>query len=192
MIYLGTILTFLYFKTGIIDPCFNLFIIVSIYHFYLLTLTASDKLKHAFLAGLFLGLAVLTKGPVAIVITALSYSVYVLINRFTFYMSWKELLVIILTVTAICFLWFGVDLVKNGPWFLVRFIKYQVELFSQNAADHGEPFFYHWWVLLIGCFPASIFFMRGQFVSTHASQQKAFKKWMLILFWVTLILFFYC
>ena len=37
MIYLGTLLTFFYFKTGIIDPWFNLFIFLAIYYFYLLT-----------------------------------------------------------------------------------------------------------------------------------------------------------
>jgi 4-amino-4-deoxy-L-arabinose transferase-like glycosyltransferase len=189
MVYLGTILTFLYFKTGIIDPVFNLFIILAIYHFYLLTLNETGKLKNAFVVGLFLGLAVLTKGPVAIVIAVLSYTVFVLTSRFKLFVSWKEIAIIIVTITAICFLWFGVDLVKNGPWFLVQFIKYQIALFSQNTADHGEPFFYHWWVLLIGCFPASVFFMRGQFISTNTPQQKAFKKWMMILFWVTLILF---
>jgi 4-amino-4-deoxy-L-arabinose transferase-like glycosyltransferase len=189
MIYLGTILTFLYFKSGIIDPVFNLFIILSIYHFYLLTLNENHKIKYAFLVGLFLGLAVLTKGPVAIVIASLSYGTYVLTSRFKFFINWKELLVILLTITAVCFLWFGVDLVRNGPWFLIQFIEYQIRLFSTSEADHGEPFFYHWWVLLIGCFPASIFFMRGQFVTVNTPQQKAFKKWMLILFWVTLILF---
>jgi 4-amino-4-deoxy-L-arabinose transferase-like glycosyltransferase len=189
MVYLGTMLTFLYFKSGIIDPWFNLFIFLSIYHFYFLTLNATNRIKYAFLAGLFLGLAVLTKGPVALVITLLSYGAYVLINRFKFYINWKELLIILLTITAVCFLWFGVDLVKNGPWFLIQFIEYQIRLFSTSEADHGEPFFYHWWVLLIGCFPASIFFMRGQFVRTNTPQQKAFKKWMLILFWVTLLLF---
>jgi len=189
MIYLGTILTFLYFKSGIIDPCFNLFIILSIYHFYFLTLNTTNRIKYAFLVGLFLGLAVLTKGPVAIVIALLSYGTYVLTSRFKFFINWKELLTIIITITAVCFLWFGVDLVTNGPWFLIQFIEYQIRLFSTSEADHGEPFFYHWWVLLIGCFPASIFFMRGQFITVNTPQQKAFKKWMLILFWVTLILF---
>ena len=32
MIYLGTFVTFLYFKSGIIDPWFNLFIFLAIYH----------------------------------------------------------------------------------------------------------------------------------------------------------------
>ncbi|MEI9934824.1 MAG: hypothetical protein WDM71_08235 [Ferruginibacter sp.] len=66
--------------------------------------------------------------------------------------------------TIVCFGWFGVDLVQNGPQFIGKFIQYQIRLFTTGDADHGEPFFYHWWVLLFGCFPASIFFMKGMFV----------------------------
>jgi hypothetical protein len=44
-------------------------------------------------------------------------------------------------------------------------------------------------VLLVGCFPASIFFIKGMFIKTGNAQQKLFKLWMLILFWVTLMLF---
>ncbi|HNN32347.1 MAG TPA: glycosyltransferase family 39 protein, partial [Chitinophagaceae bacterium] len=63
--YLGTLVTFLYFKSGIIDPWFNLFIFLAIYHYYLLITYENSKRKQAVLVGLFLGLAVLTKGPVA-------------------------------------------------------------------------------------------------------------------------------
>ena len=190
MIYLGTLLTFLYFKSGIIDPWFNLFIFLGIYHFYFLTIESNIKRSYfAFYAGLFLGLAVLTKGPVAIIISLLSYATFVITHRFRLFISLKELLIILITITIVCFGWFGVDLIKNGPSFLSEFIQYQVRLFSTGEADHGEPFFYHWWVLLIGCFPASVFFMRGMFIKTATIQQKFFKQWMLILFWITLLLF---
>ncbi len=190
MIYLGTLVTFLYFKSGIIDPWFNLFIFLAIYNFYFLTLKETTKrTRYAALVGLFLGLAVLTKGPVAILISLLSYLTFVIINRFKIFIGWKELFVIIIVAFIVCFAWFGVDLVQNGPTFIVEFIQRQIAIFSTSDADHGEPFFYHWWVLLIGCFPASIFFMRGMFTPTTILRQKIFKQWMLILFWITLLLF---
>ncbi len=88
MIYLGTLLTFLYFKSGIIDPWFNLFIFLSIYNFYHLTINNIEKrTKYALLTGLFLGLAVLTKGPVALLLFLLSYLVYVIIHRFRLFIT---------------------------------------------------------------------------------------------------------
>jgi 4-amino-4-deoxy-L-arabinose transferase-like glycosyltransferase len=190
MVYLGTFLSFLYFKSGIIDPWFNLFIFLGIYHFYFLaTKEKINRAKYAFFTGIFLGLAVLTKGPVAIIISALAYFTYVIVNRFKFFINWKELLTIVLVIVGVCFLWFGVDLINNGPWFLAKFIQYQIRLLTTGEAGHDEPFFYHWWVLLVGCFPASVFFIKGMFVKPGTTEQKEFKNWMLILFWVTLILF---
>ena len=190
MIYLGTLVTFLYFKSGIIDPWFNLFIFLAIYNFYYLTIQQNvARLKYAALVGLFLGLAVLTKGPVAILLSLLSYVAFVVINRFKFFISIKEFIAIVVVAFLVCFMWFGVDFIKNGPTFLIEFTQRQIAIFSTSDADHGEPFFYHWWVLLLGCFPASIFFMKGMFVQTGNAQQKIFKLWMVVLFWVTLLLF---
>jgi len=190
MIYLGTFVTFLYFKSGIIDPWFNLFIFLAIYNFYQLTTNQiQNRIKLAALTGVYLGLAVLTKGPVAILISLLVYITIVVINRFRFFINIKEFMVIFLTTLLVCFAWFGIDLIQNGPTFLIEFLERQIAIFSTNDADHGEPFFYHWWVLLLGCFPASIFFMKGMFVNVNKADQKIFKQWMLVLFWVTLLLF---
>jgi len=190
MVYLGTFVTFLYFKSGIIDPWFNLFIFLAIYHFYsLTTMLQVNRMKHLVLTGVFLGLAVLTKGPVAILIALLTFVVVVVLNRFRFFINGKEFIAIFVTTLLVCFAWFGVDLIQNGPSFLIEFLQRQIAIFSTNDADHGEPFFYHWWVLLLGCFPASIFFMKGMFIQMERNEQKMFKQWMGILFWVTLLLF---
>ncbi len=190
MIYLGTLVTFLYFKSGIIDPWFNLFIFLAIYHFYFLTIQQTSKrFFYAACVGIFLGLAVLTKGPVAVLISILTYLVFVVVNRFKFFITLKEFTAIVAAAFVVCFMWFGVDFIKNGPTFLIEFTQRQIAIFSTSDADHGEPFFYHWWVLLVGCFPASIFFMKGMFINSGNAQQKVFKLWMLILFWVTLLLF---
>ncbi|MCZ2222962.1 MAG: glycosyltransferase family 39 protein [Chitinophagales bacterium] len=190
MIYLGTLLTFFYFKTGIIDPWFNLFIFLAIYYFYLLTNNFSEKkIKFAIYSGLFLGLAVLTKGPVAILITSLCYIVFIIIHKGKFFITWKDFVVILISAFLVCFAWFGIDLIEHGPKFIIEFTQRQIAIFSTSDADHGQPFFYHWWVLLIGCFPASVFFIRGHLVSNGNTAQRALKLWMIILFWVTLLLF---
>ncbi len=187
LVYIGTFLSFFYFKSGIIDPWFNLFIFLGIYYFHFLTSQSNiNRLLYAFLTGLFIGLAVLTKGPVAILICVLCYSTYVALHRFKFFINWKELLIILFTTFIVCFAWFGIDLINNGPGFLISFIQYQITLLTTGDADHGEPFFYHWIVLLVGCFPASIFMIKSIFSSPN---KIPFTKWMSILFWVVLLLF---
>ena len=189
--YGGTILTLLYFKSGIIDPWFNLFIFLSIYYFIPLTERESEKrLWKAFVSGLFLGLAVLTKGPVAILIVLLCLIVYLIYSRFNLPIKIYELLLIALVTAVVCFLWFGVELMNNGIWFLKEFIVYQIRLFKTQDAGHGGPFFYHWYVLLIGCFPASLLAIKAFFLRSMAEEhQRVFYRWMEILFWVVLILF---
>ncbi len=189
--YGGTILTLLYFKSGIIDPWFNLFIFLSIYFFIPLAERESEnRWLKAILTGFFLGLAVLTKGPVAILIVLLCLLVFTIYSRFNLPIKFFELLLIAIVTGMVCFLWFGVELMNNGIWFLKEFIVYQIRLFQTQDAGHGGPFLYHWYVLLIGCFPASLLAIKAFFLRSMAEEhQRVFYRWMEIMFWVVLILF---
>ena len=191
MCYAGTTLTLLYFKSGIMDPWFNLFIFLAIYQFSFIVERGREKsIWKAVLAGLFLGLAVMVKGPVAILIALLCLFVYIIIHRFDVPIKFSELLAIVITTGITCFMWFGVQLMTDGIWFLREFIVYQIRLFTTQDAGHGGPFFYHWIVLLFGCFPASILMIKSFFMRSVATEhQRVLLHWMQILFWVVLILF---
>jgi hypothetical protein len=188
-VYIGTFFTFLYPRSGIIDPWFNLFNFGAVYHFFLLTSQQQNRFRLACLTGLLLGLAILTKGPVALLLCLLSYIAMVVIRKGDCMISVSSFLLITGTCFLTCFAWFGVDLLQHGPVFMVEFIERQVALFSTSDADHGEPFFYHWWVLLLGCFPASVFFIKGMTVRSDNPIFNQLQSWMIALFWVTLILF---
>lgn len=187
--YSATWLPHFYFKSGIIDPGFNLFIFLSFAQVYFIK-HGTRKMLHALLAGAFLGLAVMTKGPVAILVAMLSLIVYIIINKgFSGYKFYHFLLIIAssLLTTSI---WFGVEVLQHGWWFVNEFIVYQVRLFKTEDAGHGGPFFYHFIVLLVGCFPAAAFLF--QYIKkqrTETLQLADFSKWMWILFWVVLLLF---
>ncbi|HTN16235.1 MAG TPA: glycosyltransferase family 39 protein [Chitinophagaceae bacterium] len=187
ILYVATWLPHFYFKSGIIDPTFNLFIFLAFFQVYSLKF-GRQKLMHMLLAGLFIGLAVLTKGPVAILVSVLSFVVYVVLNRGINGYSVGHLLGIAFIALLVTSLWFGVELLQNGPAFLREFISYQAGLFSQNIADHAEPWFYHPVVLLIGCFPASLFLFQYSRKRT-VNARSEYARWMWILFWVVLILF---
>ena len=193
LLYAACWLPHFYFKSGIIDPTFNFFIFLAFLQLHLLRFS-SKKTLHAALAGLFLGLAVLTKGPAAILIALLCFAVYLVVNKGLWGYKIPHLFIIALVAAATFFLWIAAAILVHGwdygTWFLDSFVKYQIKLFSTEDAGHGGPFFYHFIVLLLGCFPASIFlFQYTRSRTTDNEPARDFTKWMWILFSVVLILF---
>lgn len=189
----GSFTPFLYFKSGIIDPWFNLFIFAAIYQLFLASINDESEYlaKRFMLAGIFSGLAVLTKGPVALLIISLCAVVWIATNRFRIFFSIRLLIMAIIPFLLISSLWVVSEVSKNGVTVIKDFIFYQIDLFKNPVAGHGQPFWYHPVVLLLGCFPASIFAFRGftTIIKTGHQSKAQLKKWMAILFWVVLILF---
>lgn len=193
LMFAASWLPHLYFKSGIIDPTFNLFIFLSFVQVHLLR-SSPTPWRHVLLAGLLLGMAAITKGPAAILIAMLSLGVYVLINRGLNGYKIKHLLVLAVMAAVPALVWIavttGVHGATYGKWFLNEFVTYQIRLFSTEDSDHGGPFIYHFIVLLAGCFPASIFLF--QYIDRRNESRRLphdFTKWMWILFWVVLLLF---
>jgi len=192
--YIGSFLPHFYFKTGLIDPLFNLLTFAGIYQFVLLTnlenLKASKNYQRAVLAGIFIGLAILTKGPVALLVTLFCLLFYWAIARFKAIIPFRYLTVFLISAFVVSCAWFGLDTIKNGPGFLYAFIERQIELFKNPDAGHGGPFYFHFIVLFFGCFPASVFMfiaLRNNTPETH--QILNMKKWMVILLFTILLIF---
>lgn len=194
MFYAGSFLPHFYFKSGIIDPLFNLCIFLGI---YFISLVASEDYKKAkarrfmvLLAGIFIGLGVLTKGPVAMLIVILTSISFMIVRKKLGLFRFTEVAVFFFTAGLVAFLWFGLEIIKNGFWFLEEFIDYQIRLFKTQDAGHGGPFYYHFVILLLGCFPASLFVYKsfGK-VYTDTYRQKDLKFWIFISLLVVLILF---
>ena len=195
--YVGSVLPHLYFRSGIIDPWFNLFIFLGFLAFIRMgdspaagTTSAGEKNRAALFAGLWIGLAVLTKGPVGILLPGLAAAVYWAVNRFRLYVSIPRVLLMFAVLLAVPGLWFGIDAWRNGPEFITAFFWRQVAMLTTEDAGHGGFFGYHFVVLLIGCFPASVFALQEMVKRTPLEAAgRDRRKWMLILFWVVLILF---
>ncbi|MES2781009.1 MAG: glycosyltransferase family 39 protein, partial [Bacteroidota bacterium] len=188
---MGSFTPALYFKSGIIDPWFNLFIFAAIWQLSLVSQKQNrhERTKRFVYIGILLGLAVLTKGPVALLIAGLCALVYFVQSGFSIYFNLKQIALAVLCIAGIASLWVIVEISKNGPKVLVDFITYQIDLFQNPVAGHGQPWFYHPVVLLLGCFPASLFAIKGFLTRTQHLKEAALKQWMNILFWVVLILF---
>ena len=195
--YFGSVLPHLYFRSGIIDPWFNLFMFLGLLGVILFQWKKDNAASLALFksrwfylvgGGVALGLAVLTKGPAALLIVGLTLFVYWVLQLFRFYISVWHFLLYLLAAALFPLLWFGLETAKNGPWFVQTFLTYNYRLFSTPDAGHGGFPGYHFVVLLVGCFPASVFAIRGMAATPQPfNYQRDFKRWMLVLFWVVLV-----
>ena len=185
----GAFLPHLYFKSGIIDPVFNYFIFLGIYCMFRSLQAAGRRaaLLQALLAGLCIGLSTLTKGPVGLLIFLICFLVYFLLGRFRNFPRIGPVLAFTGMYIVVCCFWFAVEVAEHGLWFLRAFLSYQVDLFLHPVASHGEPFYYHFVVVAIGCFPISVLALPAMFRSRPGKQD--FKRLMKILFWTVMILF---
>tara|TARA_B110000285_G_scaffold111291_1_gene126333 strand:+ start:739 stop:2379 length:1641 start_codon:yes stop_codon:yes gene_type:complete len=189
LLFFGSFLPHLYFKSGIIDPVFNYFIFMSIYLMMRVIQNTEDNLwRMALLSGALSGFSVITKGPVGFLLLGLTLLVYLILKRFKAFPSVKNILFFFIGLIVIIGGWLCIELSQNGFAVIQQFIGYQSELFNQPVAGHAQPFYYHFVVILIGCFPISIFAL-PYFRRKAERLDLDFRVWMLCLFWVVLILF---
>ncbi|MDR0828739.1 MAG: glycosyltransferase family 39 protein [Prevotellaceae bacterium] len=210
LIYACSVFPFFFFKTGIIDPWFNLFIFLGTYFFICFTQTENVKKTYlqVALSALFLGLAVLTKGPVGFLIFALTFFVYLIIKKIEdkrrktkdetqqiikSTLNWKQVVLFFIVLAFVGGFWFVLQIINGNFTIFQDFILYQIRLFQTKDAGHGGFFLYHFVMVLIGVSPASILalptFRRSILKDESNEKMRNFFQWQIILFWVVMILF---
>ncbi len=189
--FAGSVLPFFYFKSGIIDPWFNLFIFLGVYFLILYSFPENTKRKqNIILAASFAGLAILTKGPVGFLLIALTGAVFLVMVRFRIKVKLSEVLLYFLILAMVGGSWFLVQIFTGHYDTVIEFIVYQIRLFQTQDAGHGGFFAYHFVVLFFTVFPTSILALKSfRKENIEDDFHRLVKKWMLILFWVVLILF---
>ncbi|QJW90704.1 glycosyl transferase [Spirosoma taeanense] len=198
--YLGSVTPHLYFRSGIIDPFFNLFIFGGLVNLIFASWKregiASNLLitrgvwNYLFIGGFVLGMGIITKGPVAYLIVCLVLGIYWMLSRFRWFITPAQFIFYSLAASLLSVTWYGIETLQHGATFAREFLSYNFRLFSQPDAGHAGFPGYHFIILLVGCFPASIFAIRAfGSLFIERSYQREFRRWMLILFWVVLILF---
>lgn len=193
--YLVALAPHIYASSGIIDPTFNLFIFLSLYFTWL---SVHHKIwQNTLIAGFILGLAMLTKGPVALLIWALT-SLFYAIFRFKSIPNLPRLafqgFILVFLASTLFFSWYYALSIKYGWVIFEEFIQYQIRLLTTGDAGHGQPFYYHFFVLLFVVFPISGFAFPELFkfrkIKTLLNlPEQDFDALMRILFWTVLILF---
>ncbi len=187
LLFFASMLPHLYFKSGIIDPVFNYFIFTAIYFLMQAMTKPAHKLRNSAISGALIGFAIITKGPVGFLLLLLTFIIILAVDKFKNWPRVKDIAVFALTTFLVSFMWYGAEVIANGPWFLVEFIKYQIDLFSNPVAGHEQPIYYHFVVVFLGCFPMSVLAL-GSF-NRATTKNNELAKWMMVLFWVVMILF---
>jgi len=182
--YAGSLLPHFYFRSGIIDPLFNLFIFLGVWAMMKATW------KGALWAGFWAGMAVMTKGPVGYGLVMITTGIAWIVLRKDTRFPMRTIVIATCVAIMIPMLWIGMDYLQNGPTFIRENIAYQIRLLTTGDAGHEQPWYYHSVVVLIGCYPASIFFFGGlRKNDEETQQQRAMRVWMIVLFFVVLVVF---
>ncbi|MBK8954461.1 MAG: glycosyltransferase family 39 protein [Saprospiraceae bacterium] len=198
--YFGSLLPFLYFKSGIIDPWYNLFSFIGLFSliaFHQKQLNPNlesfqwPKVYYLRIAGFATGLAILTKGPAVLLVLLSCLGLYGVLNKFKWSLSLKDFAIYVAISLGVPGIWFLMETIINGPAFVNAFVSYQVRLFSTPDAGHGGFPGYHFAILLLGVFPASIFCLKAFSYKDPGDyyHQSDIKKWMMLLLVVVLVLF---
>ena len=197
LVYAGSFLPHFYFRSGIIDPAFNLLIFLSIYYLaqlYHQRIYNEDSSKfpvNLILAGAFASLAILTKGPVAYLLIFLAWIAYWFFNRRVLNFPWRDIMIFSIVAALPTVIWYAAVFINTGSEnILMEFIDYQIRLLTTKDAGHGGPLYYHFVVILFGCFPASMLFFGGMRRRlSDKFRQATLKEWLILLLLIVLIVF---
>jgi len=133
---------------------------------------ASDNNDQGISAWVFLGLAILTKGPVAFVLTILTITSFLFSQK-----DWKNLLSKInpkkgfLITILLSSPWYILELIKEGKPFWDNFFGYHnFQRYTSVVNNHAEPFWFFFYIMILASLPFTPFLCQGMF--------KAFKDFL--------------
>ncbi len=128
---------------------------------------ASDNNDQCISAWVFLGLAILTKGPVAFLLATLTITSFLLSQN-----DWKRLLSKInlkrgfLITSLISVPWYILELIKEGKPFWDNFFGYHnFQRYTSVVNNHAEPFWFFLYIMILASLPFTPFLFHGIFTT---------------------------
>jgi len=188
----AAILPFFFFKSGIINPWYNLFLFlgISMFVFYLDPERRNVRTRNVSLSAFFIGLAILTKGPVALLIFAICQITFLSLKRFKLNVRFKDGLLFFGILLLVGGSWYFHQLLSGNAYVLWDFFRYNLKILSKEISGHGGFIGYHLVILLLGVFPASVLAMKSiTKKSENTDLQRLFKQWMYIMIIVVLVIY---
>lgn len=150
------------FHQAVPDPYLIFFVSMGLFSFFDYYL--NRKFWALLLFYIFLGLGVLSKGPVALVLPVLVVVIFLLVKREVFTLKFFQYrpvlgLLIFLTVAAPWYL--AVHYVTDGAWTEGFLLDHNINRFNTKKEGHGGPFVITWLFVILGLLPFSVFLIQG-------------------------------
>ena len=128
---------------------------------------ASENNDQCISAWVFLGFAILTKGPVAFVLALLTITSFLFTQE-----DWKKLLLKInpkkgfFITILISVPWYILELVKEGKPFWDNFFGYHnFQRYTSVVNSHSEPFWFFLYIMILASLPFTPFLYHGIFIT---------------------------
>lgn len=147
------------FRLAVPDPFLILFLTATILQLEVYFSRHQHFKTHLRLASVFLGLAFLSKGPIAVVLVLGTVFTYVLFQGNYPKKSWKDFLdpISIILFCLVALPWYALVYLYYGADWLEQFIfTHNLSRFSQPMEGHGGAFYLPFLFALLGFFPASL------------------------------------
>ncbi|MBI2995780.1 MAG: glycosyltransferase family 39 protein [Candidatus Melainabacteria bacterium] len=152
-----------------------------------------QKIIYAMMSGLFLGLAILTKGPVAILLLFLILTIFLISGKQFDIKHLRVYFIIIFFALLISLPWYiVVHHATCGEFTKVFFLTHNLQRFTSVVGEHRGPIWFYIPVILLGFMPWTLFFIKVLFTFLKHLQKEDFNKLILFcLIWIiTIFLFF--
>ncbi|KAF0133607.1 MAG: PMT family glycosyltransferase 4-amino-4-deoxy-L-arabinose transferase [Candidatus Saganbacteria bacterium] len=156
-------LYFVLSKMALVDIFLTFFIMLSMYLFYLGYKNPGQK-KYFFLMYLSMALGTLAKGPLGLLIPALSIALFLIIEKKAGFIKEMVPLKGLLFFILIASPWFIVEAFREGLYFLqMLFGQFLFSIYFTPFQQHPGPIYYYILVALVGFLPWSSIFILSLF-----------------------------
>lgn len=150
------------FHQAVPDPYLVFFVSIGLFMFY-------DFFKHnsyrsLYLFYVFIGLGILSKGPVAVALPGLIITVFLFLKKDLFTLKvfkFRPFSGLILAALISIPWYITVDKATNGAWTKGFFVDHNINRFSSEMEGHGGVFLITWLFVILGLLPFSVFVVQG-------------------------------
>ncbi len=159
--------------------------------FFLYDYRTGGGRKKAFVLGLLLGLATLTKGPLGFVIPALTALIFVWMRRDFSFLKKLHPFAIVSVCAIVAGSWYALALGQGGKAFLLKVVSENIQTTMAGDAGHPHPFYYYIPALFLNMAPWSLFLLSvGAFLLRYRRRWAEEGILYIVVWFVTVFVFF--
>ena len=160
LLFISSLHVQLQFKLAVPDPFLICFLALSIFSVESFIRSGAQSKKDLRWGFIFLALATLSKGPIALVLFTGSLVIYFLLVPRRYRISWIKMFdpLAIAFFLVLTLPWYAaVTWVTAGAWIQEFIFHHNLNRFSKPMEGHGGPFYLSFLMVIIGFLPGSLF-----------------------------------